>query len=113
MVSFIAAFVRKYLKETCDEGTMNRFLPTPTRCIAVALLILGSLFIATDPAQAYVGPGMELGTIGAALGMLMTGASAVFYLSMLWLRRLWRRVTGWFLPSPQVPADAKSAHSDP
>ena len=92
---------------------MNRFLPTPTRCIAVALLILGSLFIATDPAQAYVGPGMELGTIGAALGMLMTGASAVFYLSMLWLRRLWRRVTGWFLPSPQVPADAKSAHSDP
>jgi hypothetical protein len=34
---------------------------------------------------------MDFGTLGAAFGMLMTGVSAVFYLSTLWLRRLWRR----------------------
>jgi hypothetical protein len=49
------------------------------------------LFGLTKPAYAYVGPGMDFGTLGAAFGMLMTGFSAVFYLSTLWLRRLWRR----------------------
>ncbi|MEA2755914.1 MAG: hypothetical protein QOJ54_2203 [Aliidongia sp.] len=57
--------------------------------IGVFIILLDSV----APAHAYVGPGMDFGTLGAAFGMLMTGVSAVFYLSTLWLRRLWRRVT--------------------
>jgi hypothetical protein len=103
--------------EGCRAGRAphrtNSRLPTLARCLAVAFLVLAGVLSVAEPAQAYVGPGMELGTIGAALGMLMTGASAVFYLSMLWLRRMWRRVVSLFQPTRAAPAEAKPVHSDP
>ena len=92
---------------------MNGDLLTPApRLAAAALAVIGLLALAT-PAQAYVGPGMALGALGAGFGLLMTGASAVFYLSAMWMRRLWRRVTGRALPVPELPADATAVRPDP
>ena len=86
----------------------------PARCLAVSLLALCGLLAASAPAEAYIGPGMELGALGAAFGMLMTAVSAVFYLSTLWLRRLWRRVTGLFAATPKAtPAEASTLRADP
>jgi NhaP-type Na+/H+ and K+/H+ antiporter len=81
--------------------------------IAASILVLTGLVATVEPAQAYVGPGMELGTLGAAFGMLMTGISAVFYMSTLWVRRLWQRVTGRAVRTTEIPAEASSGSRDP
>ncbi|MEI9982896.1 MAG: hypothetical protein WDN69_06570 [Aliidongia sp.] len=59
-------------------------MPKLARCLAVAVLAIAGLLAAADPALAYVGPGMALGALGAGLGLLMTCASAVFYLGATW-----------------------------
>jgi membrane protein implicated in regulation of membrane protease activity len=79
-----------------------------TRCLAALLLLIAGLFAATAPAHAYVGPGIALGALGAGFGVMMTGLSAVFYLSVMWCRRLWRRLSG----RAQAPAEVDSANSD-
>jgi hypothetical protein len=86
---------------------MKKHLPGPVGCLAVALLFATVFLGLMRPAQAYVGPGMELGTLGAAFGMLMTGASALFYMSALWVRRLWRRTIGRLAPSAKSYTAAK------
>jgi len=58
---------------------------------AAALVVLAAT---AEPAQAYVGPGMALGALGAGIGLLMTAMSALFYMGTRWSRRLWRRMTG-------------------
>ena len=69
------------------DKIITKFGLYAAQSIGVCIVLFGM----TKPAYAYVGPGMDFGTLGAAFGMLMTGFSAVFYLSTLWLRRLWRR----------------------
>jgi hypothetical protein len=92
---------------------MNNHLSNPARCLAVAFFALAGLLAAAAPAQAYVGPGMALGALGAGFGLLMTGLSAVFYLGGLWARRLWRRVTGRVAPAPDVRTEANTVRADP
>ncbi|MGB8841677.1 MAG: hypothetical protein WCC64_11460 [Aliidongia sp.] len=77
---------------------MNRLGLYAVYSIGVCVVSLGL----PTPAHAYVGPGMDFGTLGAAFGMLMTGFSAVFYLSTLWLRRLWRRAMRMTLRSQRT-----------
>jgi|HubBroStandDraft_5_1064220.scaffolds.fasta_scaffold421948_1 hypothetical protein len=92
---------------------MNKHLPGPVGCLAVSLLFATVFLGLVRPAEAYVGPGMELGTLGAAFGMLMTGASAIFYMSVLWVRRLWRRTIGRLASTAKPYPKAQNIPSDP
>lgn len=74
----------------------------------MALFAMAALVVTAAPAYAYVGPGIALGALGAGFGVLMTGTSAVFYLSVLWCRRLWRRLTG----QAQPPDETQTVHRD-
>jgi hypothetical protein len=69
-------------------------LPKRARCLALAAAVFVGLVTLAGPAQAYVGPGMALGALGAGIGLLMTMMSALFYMGTRWSRRLWRRMTG-------------------
>jgi hypothetical protein len=80
-------------------------LPKPARCLALVAMALIVLVSTAAPAQAYVGPGMALGALGAGIGLLMTAMSAIFYMGARWSRRLWRRMTGQALPAVE-PARA-------
>jgi membrane associated rhomboid family serine protease len=95
-----------------DEAYMNNNF----RALGLYMPHFVGVFIAllsfVAPAHAYVGPGMDFGTLGAAFGMLMTGVSAVFYLSTLWLRRLWRRVTRMVVTAERT-ADPGTMRCDP
>jgi len=42
-----------------------------------------------------------VGALGAALGLLTAGMSAAIYLTTMWLRRGWRRITGRVAPEPR------------
>jgi hypothetical protein len=57
----------------------------------VTILLL-ALIAPSGPANAYIGPGLDLGTLGAGIGVLMTSASAVFYLVTLTVRRTFKRL---------------------
>lgn len=83
-------------------------LPKSARHIALATVAIVGLVAIAEPAQAYVGPGMALGALGAGIGLLMTAMSALFYMGTRWSRQLWRRVTGRGLPA----AEPASAHAD-
>lgn len=83
-------------------------LPKPVRCLALAAAVIISLIAMAEPAQAYVGPGMALGALGAGIGLLMTAMSALFYMGTRWSRRLWRRATGRSLPA----AEPASTHAE-
>ena len=83
-------------------------LPKPVRCLALAAAVIISLIAMAEPAQAYVGPGMALGALGAGIGLLMTAMSALIYMGTRWSRRLWRRATGRSLPA----AEPASTHAE-
>jgi hypothetical protein len=86
-------------------------LPKPARCLALVAAVIIGLVATAEPAQAYVGPGMALGALGAGIGLLMTAMSALFYMGTRWSRRLWRRVTGRNLPAAE-PARLHSEQLD-
>ncbi len=73
-------------------------LAKSARCLGFAVAVIIGLVTLAEPAQAYVGPGMALGALGAGIGLLMTAMSALFYMGTRWSRRLWRRATGRSLP---------------
>ena len=79
-------------------------LPKPARCLVVAAVLIVGLLTMAEPAQAYVGPGMALGALGAGIGLLMTTMSALFYMGTRWSRRLWRRMTGRALTAVEPPS---------
>jgi hypothetical protein len=79
-------------------------LPKAARCLALATAVIIGLVVLAEPAQAYVGPGMALGALGAGIGLLMTAMSALFYMGTRWTRRLWRRATGRSLPMTERAA---------
>ncbi|HVJ53576.1 MAG TPA: hypothetical protein VM689_14005 [Aliidongia sp.] len=60
-------------------------------------------------AHAYIGPALGLGVLGAGFGVLMTSASAVFYLFALTVRRAFKRVIGFFAPTRSAGADEAAA----
>jgi hypothetical protein len=86
-------------------------LPKPARCLALAAAVIVGLLAMAEPAQAYVGPGMALGALGAGLGLLMTTMSALFYMGTRWSRRLWRRMTGRALTAVE-PASVRVEQLD-
>ena len=46
---------------------------------AIAALAMLATIIPAGAAQAYIGPALGLGMLGAGFGVLMTSASAIFY----------------------------------
>ena len=60
---------------------------------AIAALAMLATIIPAGAAQAYIGPALGLGMLGAGFGVLMTSASAIFYLFALSVRRAFRRLT--------------------
>lgn len=79
---------------------MNTLLPAR---LARAALVLAAL-AAAAPAAAYVGPGAGLSLIGALWAVVATIATALFFLLMWPLRRLFRRGVG--NGSAATPAEA-------
>jgi preprotein translocase subunit SecD len=79
---------------------------TPRQASPLALFIAaGALFLAgTTPAQAYVGPGLGLGAVSTALGVV----GAIFFgiIAFIWypFKRLIRRLRG----RPVRPVTGKS-----
>jgi hypothetical protein len=78
---------------------MSEIMTRPSVLAALALL-----FLAPAPALAYMGPGIGLGAIGTALGIL--GAILLMLVSLLWypVKRLTRRLRG---RSPEMPATTR------
>ena len=52
---------------------------------------------------------MGLGMLGAGIGVLMTSASAIFYLFALTVRRAFRRLVGLFVRNSTPNSDAAQA----
>ncbi|MBO9713614.1 hypothetical protein [Sphingomonas sp.] len=79
---------------------MQLNIKTLTTAAAVALILASA-----DPAQAYLGPGLGLGAISTALGVL--GAILLGIVSMVWypVKRLVRRMRG---RAAQRPAPARA-----
>jgi hypothetical protein len=56
-------------------------------------------------AQAYIGPALGLGMLGAGFGVLMTSASAIFYLFALSVRRAFKRLAAFVMRIGAPDAD--------
>lgn len=66
-------------------------MPLRIRAILTGVLLMVALSL-PESAHAYTGPGLGLGAIGAALGIL--GSILLALLSLIWypFKRLWRRI---------------------
>jgi len=83
-----------------------------TSFLSFPLIAAATLLAAIVPlsaAEAYIGPGMGLGMLGAGLGVLMTSASAIFYLFALSVRRAFRRLMGLFIRNSTPESDTAQA----
>jgi Na+-driven multidrug efflux pump len=60
--------------------------------VLATIALLASGILPHDAAQAYTGPGLGLGAIGAALGIV--GSIFLAILSLIWypFKRAWRRI---------------------
>ena len=84
-------------------------LKSPPFLVAAAAAFL--LLALPDPAQAYMGPGLGLGAIGTALGVL--GAILLGLISVVWypVKRLIRRMRG--KPKPPATPTPKAKDGEP
>lgn len=77
---------------------------------ALVTITLLAIIVPSAPAHAYIGPAMGLGMLGAGVGVLMTSASAIFYLFALSVRRAFRRLVGFVMRTDIPAAEESSDH---
>lgn len=57
----------------------------------IAFLICGMVLVSAGSAQAYVGPGLGLGALGAVLGVVLSVILALFAIFWYPLKRLFKK----------------------
>lgn len=76
------------------------------RLVLFMLAISVGLVLSPQPAQAYLGPGLGMGAIGSALGVI--GGIFLGIFAIIWypVKRLWRAIRGPKKPKAESDTDA-------